>query len=194
MTIKRKRKKLTKEEKAVRFRKSKIGTIKGLMTIIDVTDKRVLWKNGKSFSYRYKLKCVCGNVVERPISGWTYSCGCIERDPNHEGNDRIAAYIKTTRNGAYKRGLTFEVTRSDLVDLLIKQDYKCTYTDLPLTFGSREKRTASLDRIDSNKGYIKGNVHWVHKKVNTIKWDLGEEEFIQMCKLVAKHAKKRKAS
>ena len=49
--------------------------------------------------------------------------------------------------------------------------------------------TASLDRIDSSKGYIKGNVQWVHKEFNKMKLDLLDKEFIDICKLVHKYHK-----
>jgi hypothetical protein len=47
--------------------------------------------------------------------------------------------------------------------------------------------TASLDRIDSNIGYIKGNIQWVHVKINMMKNKYTQEEFIEVCKLVAKN-------
>jgi len=49
------------------------------------------------------------------------------------------------------------------------------------------KSTASVDRIDSNKGYIKGNVQFVHKDINLMKNVLNIEYFIEMCKKIAKH-------
>ena len=47
--------------------------------------------------------------------------------------------------------------------------------------------TASLDRIDSSKGYVKGNIQWVHIAINFMKHSLPEEEFVRWCCLVAKH-------
>ena len=47
------------------------------------------------------------------------------------------------------------------------------------------KNTASLDRIDSSKGYVEGNVQWVHKMINMSKQQYSQEEFIDMCKAVA---------
>jgi len=49
--------------------------------------------------------------------------------------------------------------------------------------------TASLDRIDSSKGYIEGNVQWVHKMVNMSKQQYTQEEFINMCIAVANKVK-----
>jgi hypothetical protein len=43
--------------------------------------------------------------------------------------------------------------------------------------------------IDSSKGYIEGNIQWVHKDINNMKWDFTQEEFINYCKLVANNFK-----
>jgi hypothetical protein len=45
--------------------------------------------------------------------------------------------------------------------------------------------TASLDRINSDEGYIKGNVQWVHKDINIMKNIYSSKYFIEMCKKVA---------
>jgi len=47
------------------------------------------------------------------------------------------------------------------------------------------RRTASLDRVDSHKGYVKGNVVLVHILVNMAKRDMSFDEFVQMCRAVA---------
>jgi hypothetical protein len=48
-------------------------------------------------------------------------------------------------------------------------------------------QTASLDRKDSSKGYIKGNVWWVDKRINKLKSDFEQEEFLLLCKKVANY-------
>ena len=45
--------------------------------------------------------------------------------------------------------------------------------------------TASLDRIDSSKGYILGNIQLVHRDVNRIKSDFEQDYFIKICKLIS---------
>jgi hypothetical protein len=47
----------------------------------------------------------------------------------------------------------------------------------------------SVDRIDSLRGYVEGNVQWVHKKINIMKNVYSQEEFIILCKQVVKHTK-----
>ena len=76
--------------------------------------------------------------------------------------------------------------------IFLKQERKCALTGLPLTFNSSSDNVdgnASLDRIDSSRGYIVGNVWWVDKRVNTIKWDLTLDNFLKVCKLVVDYNK-----
>jgi hypothetical protein len=44
--------------------------------------------------------------------------------------------------------------------------------------------TASLDRIDSSKGYIEGNLQWLHKRINIMKGNMSEKEFLDFCESV----------
>jgi len=46
-------------------------------------------------------------------------------------------------------------------------------------------RTASLDRIDSSKGYTPDNTQWLHKRVNKSKMEFDQKDFITMCRAVA---------
>ena len=69
-----------------------------------------------------------------------------------------------------------------------QQDKRCKYTKMELVFETHGKKgNASLDRIDSNKGYIKSNLQWVHKDVNRMKWDISHEGFIKICKLITEN-------
>ena len=74
--------------------------------------------------------------------------------------------------------------------MFLKQDKKCALTGYPLHFG-RNRNTpetnASLDRIDSSKGYKENNVQWVLKDINRMKWQYNTDYFVKLCKLVAKH-------
>jgi hypothetical protein len=75
-------------------------------------------------------------------------------------------------------------------DLFLKQNKKCVLSGLPIEFKARRKghNTASLDRINSNEGYVDGNVQWVHKDINWMKNTFSQQHFVDMCKKVADHA------
>jgi hypothetical protein len=69
-------------------------------------------------------------------------------------------------------------------DLFLNQNKKCALSGLALKFpeGSKpysKESTASLDRIDSSKGYIKGNVEFVCQGINFAKHDYSKEEVLQ---------------
>jgi len=48
-------------------------------------------------------------------------------------------------------------------------------------------KTASLDRIDNEKGYVEGNVQWVHKDINNMKHTYPNDYFVNLCQQVALH-------
>lgn len=67
-----------------------------------------------------------------------------------------------------------------------EQEGKCAVTkvDLKLENSYNKNYQASLDRIDSSKGYIKGNVRYISVSVNWLKNNLDDNhlrEFIQIC-------------
>lgn len=86
-----------------------------------------------------------------------------------------------------------DFTKEYIWELFIKQNRKCIYSGIELQFAKdssvagRRSQTASLDRIDSTKGYEIGNVQWVHKTVNKMKQNLDEKVFLEFCNLIAKN-------
>jgi hypothetical protein len=93
---------------------------------------------------------------------------------------------------AKKRSLDFDLTMEFLWDLFLKQERLCALTKVPLIFCRNRRKfpppTASLDRIDSNLGYVKENVQWIHKTIQQMKWDYPQNEYINWCKLVSNNA------
>lgn len=164
--------------------------------------KQMPSKNG----YRRVLcQCDCGNETEINLfalfgSMPTKSCGCLSTEvkksktkannPRWTGYESISGhFFGSIRSGARKRKLVFDITAKDIFNLFIKQDRKCALTGLDLCFRScygKWDGNASLDRIDSSKGYVIGNVQWVHKDVNKMKMDFKQDDFIRLCQLVAK--------
>jgi len=157
----------------------------------------------KSGHALWNCKCDCGKycVVHGGSlrRGATVSCGCYKltcgnKNPSFRGFGEISLtrynsikYGAKTRHG---RTIKFSVSIEYLWELFLKQNRKCNLTGQILTFPTRyddTTATASLDRIDSSKGYIEGNVQWVHKNINLMKWAFSEKEFIGMCRLVTTH-------
>lgn len=97
------------------------------------------------------------------------------------------------RSRAKRGGIDFDVNVKMLWELFLKQNRKCALTGVDLKFRYseghfiKEDQTASLDRIDSSKGYVEGNIQWVHKEINQLKWSINQEKFIHWCKLVSNY-------
>jgi myo-inositol catabolism protein IolC len=81
-----------------------------------------------------------------------------------------------------------------MYDLYVKQDKKCALSGVKIYLPKNtcQSWTASVDRIDSSKGYIVGNLQWVHKDVNWMKNDFDQKHFINTCSLIAKNFKGRR--
>jgi hypothetical protein len=84
------------------------------------------------------------------------------------------------------RGIPFLVNIEFGWELFVQQSRRCRLSGLPIGFGTRiGETTASLDRIDSSKPYEPGNVQWLHKRLNVMKREIPQQEFIELCHLVA---------
>ncbi len=99
-------------------------------------------------------------------------------------------YWTRLQTDAKSRRFAWKVTSQYIWDLYLQQNRKCALTGLPIAFernfkkyGS-ERQTASLDRIDSKLGYVVGNVQWVHKDINKLKWDWSLDKLYEMCSLL----------
>jgi len=97
------------------------------------------------------------------------------------------------KSNAKIRGIPFQIDGKYLNRLWSKQMGRCALSGVPLTLAEvesplgRSKKTASLDRIDSSKGYVEGNLQFVHKIVQRMKMDLNQEEFIDWCQHIGRH-------
>ena len=164
---------------------SKIGQKFGLLTVL---------KRSKEHNKRWICQCECGNVVTiriRPDRD-TNSCGCLK---NKSCGEIPLFYWSNIKYRAKSKGLELNVTPEYLWNIFLKQNRQCSYTGIELIFTDLKNQilqTASIDRIDSNKGYIEGNVQWVHKLVNTMKLDLDHEDFLKWCQLVSKFNESKK--
>lgn len=145
--------------------------------------------------------CDCGNTIivvcHSLTSGNTKSCGCQSRKrgeshPNYRGYKglRMSHWTRICKC-AKDRGYDIDINIEYAWNLYEKQGGRCAISGIPIFFSKTRKTsnttTASLDRIDNSKGYVEGNIQWVHKKVNQIKMDLNIEDFFELCKNVVNY-------
>ena len=71
-----------------------------------------------------------------------------------------------------------------------KQEGVCALSGLPIAWSAvGNEHTASIDRIDSSKGYTTCNTQLLHKDANMMKQSFSQEAFVAMCKAVADKVK-----
>jgi hypothetical protein len=184
-----------------KFCASFVGSTFGKLTIIEAYTVRL--SNGKTHA-RLHCRCECGKEIDIFRSSMKsrkqLSCGSRECEPDRfkkttgsanyrfKGyeNIRAATWSKYQR-GAKSRGLDFDLSIKEAWELYENQGRKCALSGVPISFegGKPSNTSASLDRIDSSKGYSLYNVQWVHKTVNLMKNVLSVEEFLKWCSLVS---------
>lgn len=168
------------------FNKRKTIQVNNSYGLLTVTSYSHRLKNGTKV---WNCLCECGESVQVPThrlkNGRTKSCGCYrKRKRNHKWKgycDISGTFVGAIKYRAGKRGLEYDLTPKFLWDLLQEQKYKCAISGLSISIDNN----ASIDRIDSSKGYTKDNVWWVDSKINFMKSNLSLAELISLCNSVA---------
>jgi hypothetical protein len=158
------------------------------------------------------VKCdCCGNTFKKDGSeirrnnklgkGHYCSLTCVRtgRVTNPSGNPKVL--ISNNRKDKYTglrehfrrlklRDKEVNITLDDLLEVWEKQNGVCPYTGLSLIHPKNAKNhsmlyKASLDRIDSSLGYIKGNIQFISATANFAKGNMSHSEMIDFCKVIA---------
>lgn len=177
-----------------------------------ITDNNII-PDVKSKESQVKCKCDCGYeklvYCLTLIKGQSTACFNCGHGNKGESNAKWKGYkevpgsfINRITSRSKKSNREVEINAKDVYELWIKQNKKCALSGLPIDFTNVNKGTpdkpwskydlictASLDRIDSNKGYTKDNVQLVHKDVNMIKKEYDQNYFLKLCQLISENNK-----
>lgn len=173
---------------------SEVGKRYGKLTVIETGHRR----GGRNACL---CQCECRKqyvvIKKHLVSGKTKSCGCSKREDASnrfwKGVGEIPRhYYCIVKSNAAARKIKFSITLEEMWGLFLTQKRKCALTGVMLKFRGRNSRrrepdydqTASLDRIDSSEGYEIGNVQWVHKTINLMKFSLAEKELNDWVKII----------
>jgi hypothetical protein len=171
--------------------------------------------------YLWDCECDCGNKCVKTTNSLKYhhtnsdtknSCGCEDkRIARWESLDINPRHFNRIKSGAKKRKLEFDLTPEFLHELFHKQKKRSAISGRKLLLPGKKGRgsglsqcpsdnkdlIASLDRIDSSKGYTKDNVWWISRRENSCKMDLSiqdmEQFFIDGCEYLEESRRIRKA-
>ena len=153
-----------------------------------------IYKNSTAY---YKVKCECGTEmfklpIELLYKDRDFCCMKCSHKENMNNittkNGKIGELTKTEhtrlKKSAKKRQYEFNVSIEYLWNLFENQQKICAITGDHIDDFSK----ASLDRIDSTKGYIEGNVQWVTQQANLSKHIMSTQELYDFCIKVLNHA------
>ncbi len=112
----------------------------------------------------------------------------------------INKLLLSVKHNTIKRAkdLDIQITIQDIIDLYNKQNGKCALTGIKMTHigyttqndqHTINKYNISIDRINSNKGYIVDNIQLVCAAINRLKSDMDNTEFALMANKVSTHNK-----
>lgn len=182
-----------------------LGTKIGSVTCISSSFKNPTSK--KKYPALYiRVRCDCGEEFDMTKHQFNDNkrskkkckkCGRKDSANKHKnGYGQVSgSYISSVRAGASRRGIGFSIDAEYAWDVFNAQGGECALTGIKLIMTYDGKRnatnTASIDRIDSSKGYIEGNIQWVHKDINAMKLGMSDTDFISYCKLVIEYNKKK---
>lgn len=102
---------------------------------------------------------------------------------SHSKN-RVTTLLISSRREAKRKGLEFNLERED-----IQIPQTCKYLGVPLTSlqgKGKQDFNSSVDRIDSSKGYIKGNIQVISFLANRMKNSSTQEQLLAFAKNIIK--------
>lgn len=159
-------------------------------------------KNAKKF---VTLKCAnCEQLFEKELKEYNrrskngqtvFYCGYGCSYPSLAVNkpdefSQFRSIFFSSQKTAKVKGFGFNLTLEFLKSQWLKQEGRCPYTniqmELPRVMRDRvhSLNAASLDRIDSDLGYVQGNVEFVCRFVNLGKNGYSKEEVQKFFKMV----------
>lgn len=147
-------------------------------------------KKGKNVAW--VCKCDCGNttiaLTNSLLSGRKVSCGCYKKEfaakPESSKNRLFASYRKT----AHTKGLEFKLTEEMFFSLVKDSCFYCGIEPQNVMKSrTNEFVYNGIDRIDSSKGYIEGNVVPCCSTCNYAKRNMGVEQFLNWVSRIYKN-------
>ena len=94
--------------------------------------------------------------------------------------------IRATKKG---KDISIEIVQEYIEKLYEDQGGSCAISGLEMAMETNDVKSLSIDRIDSSKGYIPGNVQLVCGIINNMKNEYSMETFMNECKNVYNHLK-----
>lgn len=184
------------------------GNVGGYHTICRSCEKHLNieneWKDGhllchKCFQYKDENEFSPNGSNSNIRNNRRYICKkcTTERQREHYSKLDINKKLETclrfrllgAKDRATRNNIPFDLDLQYIISLWETQKGLCALSELPMTCELKQGRTStnvSIDKIDKNLGYVKGNIQLVCMACNQIKSDLLEDEMYNFCKNIVK--------
>ena len=107
---------------------------------------------------------------------------------NYTGTEYFAGrMIATWRASAKRRGHVWCLAKEELDKKFREQQGVCALSGIEMIHNTGSPYRPSIDRIDSNNGYVVGNFQFVCSVLNIMKNKLPEDEFVRLCRKVGSY-------
>ena len=171
------------------------GAVFGKLTVSGRANPPV----GKMGDRMWICRCDCGKEISRgsaDLVSRARHCGCSfprgQKSKSWIGYNGVSGSILCMiRKSAKKKGLKFNLTCKYLWAVYEKQKSLCAISGIPIQIRKISMsrcdaiNSASVDRIDSKLGYVRGNVQWTSLAINYMKKNHSQKTFVDLCCLVA---------
>lgn len=104
----------------------------------------------------------------------------IKQNSTIEGRAKI--FLQNAKKSATKRNQEFSLNIKDIVDCWDNQLGICAYSGRKMTLEAGKLNTVSIERINSDVGYLVDNTILVCQAINRMKSDFTFEEFYELCR------------
>lgn len=163
----------------------------GIQTIYEST----FYQEFKELRGENRTQLMLRNPYKKEIAEWEW------RQENFKEVKNILSFLRANLTRAANRGSysqTIDVDLDYVYQVGSSQDFFCALSGVELEFTRGGEiwlgkwcnpNSCTIDRINSSKGYVKGNIQLVTWKANCFKQHATNEEFIEFCKNVAQNCK-----
>lgn len=155
-----------------------------------------------AMTFMYECRCDCGKIrivnKQNLRDGSTRSCGCyhvkrtVEWFRDKYGDSSINHLFSNSQNSAKRRNIVWKLTREQYVKLILSNCFYCG--EKPHKIANAHKKFYfgavkhnGIDRINSQRGYVIGNVVSCCLYCNFAKNDLSLKNFLKHIKKMYKY-------